>query len=136
MESMPCSEFQYIPSHYQDLLLPESFIHVKFNLWPRHIRGESTILAVKKDMIISEVLLLLKQKIKLESDLKVCVFKGCLQMEDDGTLQTENASYDCVFASCKLVSNISCLAGESKRDLRASSNKDVSIHTFFLGVPP
>jgi len=127
MESMPCSEFQYIPSHYQDLLLPESFIHVKFNLWPRHIRGESTILAVKKDMIISEVLLLLRQKFKLESDLKVCVFKDCLQMEDDDTLQTENADYYCVFASCKLVSNISCLAGESKRDLRASSNKDVIV---------
>ena len=127
MTSMPRSELQYLPNHYQEQFRPESFIQVKFNLWPRHIRGESTILGVKKDMIISEVLLLLRQKLKLGSDLKVNVLKNCIHLEDDDILQTENEDYDCVFSSCKPLTNISCLAGNPKRDLPTATMKDVSI---------
>lgn len=127
MSSMPRSELQYLPNHYQEQFRPESFIQVKFNLWPRHIRGESTILALKKDMIISEVLLLLRQKLKLGSDLKVDVFKNCTHMEDDDVLQTEDEDYDCVIKSCKPLTNILCLAGNPKRDLPTATMKDVSI---------
>ena len=129
MPRMPWSEFQYLPSHYQEYLLPESFNEVKFNLWPRHIRGERTVLAVKKDMVISEVLLLLKHKLKLGSGLKVDLFKNCLQIEDDDILQTENGDYDCVFSSSRLLTSISCVPEESKRALRTTSHKDVSIRT-------
>ena len=124
---MPLSELQYLPNHYKEQFQPELFIQVKFHLWPRHIRAESTILAVKKDMIISEVLLLLRQKLKLGSELEVNVFKNCIHMEDDDVLQTENEDYDCVFSSCKPMTNVSCLAGYPKRDFLTASKKDVSI---------
>ena len=128
LTSMPSRELQFLPSHYQEHLRSESFTQVKFQLWPRHIRGDSIILAVKKDMIISEVLLLLGQKLKLGSDLKVQVFQNCLHMEDDDLLQTESGDYNCVFSSCKpLAQNSDC-----KQDLLAASNNDVSIYISFL----
>ena len=129
MESMPWSEIQYLPIHYQEHVLPESFIQVTFNLWPKHIRGESTLLPVKTDMIISEVLLLLRQKLTLENELTARLFQNNLPLEDDDVFQTDIGDYDCVFsASCKLPISISRVAEESKRDWRTASDKDVSIY--------
>ncbi|KAJ7340192.1 hypothetical protein OS493_002923 [Desmophyllum pertusum] len=44
MESMPRNELQYLPNPYQELFLPDSsFVQTKFNLWPRHVRGEALL---------------------------------------------------------------------------------------------
>lgn len=130
LTNVPSRELQYLPNHYREHFRWEAFIQVKFKLWPRHIRGDNIILAVKKDMVISEVLLLLGQKLKLGSDLKVQVFQNCLHMEDDDLLQTESGDYNCVFSSCKPMAHIS--HSDYKQDLRAASNNDVSNYTFFL----
>lgn len=129
LTNVPSRELQYLPNHYQEHFRWEPFIQVKFKLWPRHIRGDNIILAVKKDMVISEVLLLLGQKLKLESDLKVQVFQNCLHMEDDDLLQTESGDYNCVFSLCKPMDDISHQISDYKQDLRAASNNDVSNYT-------
>lgn len=129
IESMPRNDLQYLPTPYQELFLPDNFIETKFKLWPRHLRGESTTLMVKNDMIISEILLLLKQKLRLGSDLEVRVFKRCLYLQEDDAFQEENGGYDCVFASSKLPTNIPSAAriGKPQGALRTTqSNKDVS----------
>ena len=135
MESMPRNELQYLPNPYQELFLPDSsFVQTKFNLWPRHVRGGSTTLMVKQDMIISEIQLLLRQKLQLGSDWEVHVFKRSLPLEDDEVFQEEKGGYDCVFTSSKLPTNISSLAariGKSQEVLSTTSNKDVSITAFY-----
>ena len=133
MESMPWNELQYLPSPYQELAQPESFVQTKFKLWPRYIRGESTTLMIKKGMIVSEILLLLRQKLELGSDLEVCLFKSCLPLEEHDVIQEGNGDYGCVFVPSKIPTNISDAAqlGKSRDVIRTTqSNKDVSITVF------
>lgn len=88
---------------------------------------------VKKGMIISEILLLLRQKLQLRSDLEMFLFKGCLPFEEDDVVQEENGDYGCVFVPAKLPTNISSAAriGKSQDVIRTTqSNKDVSITVF------
>ena len=130
MESMPRNELKYLPSPYQELVQPESFVQAKFKLWPRYIRGESTTVMAKKSMIVSEILLLLRQKLQLGSDSEVCLFKSCLPLEEDDVIQEENGDYGCVFVPSKMPKNIPGVAriGKSRDVTRtAQSNKDVSI---------
>ena len=123
--SLPGNQIQSLPIQFQEQLAPESFIEVTFNLWPRHVRGERIILAVKNDMIISEVLLLLRRKLKLASHLRVCLFRNCLPAEDDDILETEGVVYDCVFSTWHRVPTSETV--ESKQVFPTASNKDVSI---------
>ena len=135
MESMPKNELRYLPSPYQELVQPESFVQTKFKLWPRRIRGEITTVMVKKGMIVSEILLLLRQKLQLGSDLEVWLFKRCLRLEDDDEVQVANGcDYDCVFVPSQLSTNIPCAVqiGKSRDVIRTTqSNKDVSIAVFY-----
>lgn len=123
--SISGNQIQSLPIQFQEQLAPESFIEVTFNLWPRHVRGERIILAVKNDMIISEVLLLLRQKLKLASHLRVYLFRNCLPAEDDDILETEGVVYDCVFSTWHRVPTSETV--ESKQVFPTASNKDVSI---------
>ena len=123
--SIPRNQIQSLPIQFQEQLAPESFIEVTFNLWPRHVRGERIILAVKNDMIISEVLLLLRQKLKLASHLRVCFFRNCLPAEDDDILETKGVVYDCVFSTGHRVPTSETV--ESMQIFPTASNKDVSI---------
>ena len=123
--SIPRNQIQSLPIQFQEQLAPESFIEVTFNLWPRYVRGERIILAVKNDMIISEVLLLLRQKLKLASHLRVCLFRNCLPAEDDDILETKGVVYDCVFSTWRRVPTSETV--ESKQVFPTASNKDVSI---------
>lgn len=100
------SQLRYLPNHYREQFRPKSFTEVLFHLWPRNIRGDSIVLAVKKGMIISEVLFLLEGKLKLERELEVQLFKSCVPLEHDDFLQTDLGSYDCVFSSCKPLINV------------------------------
>lgn len=131
METMPRNDLQYLPSPYRELFLPEYFIQARFKLWPRHIRGESATLMVKKDMIISEIMLLLRQKLQLRSDEEVRVFTRCLPLEEEDVFQERNGGYDCVFASSKLSANTvnATQIGKSAQGVSRTtqSNKDVSI---------
>ena len=130
MERMPRIDLQCLPTPYQEVFLPEAVIQTKFKLWPRHFRGESITLMVKKDMIISEILLLLRQKLQLGSDLEMRLFKRCLPLEENDVFQEKNGGYDCVFASSKLPTNISSAARIGKSQLvsrTTQSSKDVSI---------
>lgn len=88
---------------------------------------------MKKGTIVSEILLLLRQKLQLGSDLEVCLFKSCLPLEEHDVIQEENGDYDCVFNPSKIPTNISDAARIGKsRDvtLTTHSNKDVSIAVF------
>ena len=125
ISSIPGNQIMSLPIQYQEQLAPESFIEVIFNLWPRHVRGERTILAVKNHMVISEVLLLLRQKLKLASHLKVCLFRNCLPAEDDDILETKDVVYDCVFSTWRRVPTSETV--KSKQVFPTASNKDVSI---------
>ena len=134
MDSMPRNELQYLPSPYQELVQPESFVETKFQLWPRYIRAESTTLMMKKGMIVSEILLLLRQKLQLGRDLEVRLFKCCLPLEKDDVIQEENGDYGCVFVPSKMPTHIMDTAqiGKSRDVIRkAQSNKDVSIAVFY-----
>lgn len=134
MESMPRNEINYLPSPYQELVQPESFVETKFQLWPRYIRVESTTLMTKKDMIVGEILLLLRKKLQLGNDVEVRLFKNCLPLEEDDVIQEENGDYDCVFVPSKMPTNISDAAriGKSRDVIRTvRSNKDVSIAVFY-----
>ena len=130
MESMPRNELQYLPSPYQELVQPESFVQTKFKLWPRYIQGESKTLMVKKGMIGSEILLLLRQKLQLRSDLEVCLFESCLPLEEDDVILEGNGDYGCVFVPSNPPTNIPSAAwiGKPRDGIRTTqSNKDVSI---------
>lgn len=88
---------------------------------------------MKKGMIVSEILLLLRQKLQLGSDLEVCLFRSCLPLEEHDVIQEENGDYDCVFVPSKVQTNISDAVqiGESRDVIRTTqSNKDVSIPVF------
>lgn len=106
MAKMNPSELRYLPNNYREQFCPKSFTEVLFHLWPRNIRGDSIVLAVKKGMIISEVLFLLEGKLKLEREFEFQLFKNCVPLEDDDFLQTDLGSYDCVFSSCKPLVNV------------------------------
>lgn len=130
MESLPRNELQYLPSPYQELVQPESFVETKFQLWPRYIRAESTTLMMKKGMIVGEILLLLRQKLQLGRDLEVRLFKSCLSLENDDVIQEENGDYGCVFVQSKMPTHILDAAriGKSRNVIRkAQSNKDVIV---------
>lgn len=131
MERMPKKELQYLPSPYRELFVPDSFIPVKFNLWPRHVfgKGESTILMVKKEMIISEVLLLLRQKLELKSDLDVCLFRRSLPVEEDEVIMDGNVYYDCVVSPSHSPTAIASAVQLEKHhgNIRAGPNKEVII---------
>ena len=133
MESMPRNELQYLPSPYRELFVPDSFIQAKFNLWPRNVKGENTTIMVKKEMIISEILLLLKHKLKLARDLEVRLFKSSLPLEDDDVFLEENGDYDCVIGSSKFPTDISSVARFERHHgvIRTGSKKDVSTATFY-----
>lgn len=136
MERMPKKELQYLPSPYRELFVPDSFIPVKFNLWPRHVfgKGESTILMVKKEMIISEVLLLLRQKLELKNDLDVCLFRRSLPVEEDEVIMDGNVYYDCVVSPSHGPTAIASAVQLEKHhgNIRASPNKEVRTRTLRL----
>lgn len=120
MAKMNPSELRYLPNNYREQFCPKSFAEVLFHLWPRNIRGDSIVLAVKKGMIISEVLFLLEGKLKLEREFEFQLFKNCVPLEDDDFLQTDLGSYDCVFSSCKPLVNVT----------PSTSAKDVCIYRY------
>ena len=120
MAKMNPSELRYLPNNYREQFCPKSFTEVLFHLWPRNIRGDSIVLAVKKGMIISEVLFLLEGKLKLEREFEFQLFKNCVPLEDDDFLQTDLGSYDCVFSSCKPLVNVT----------PSTSAKDVCIYRY------
>ena len=89
---------------------------------------------VKKEMIISEVLLLLRQKLELKNDLDVCLFRRSLPVEEDEVIMDGNVYYDCVVSPSHSPTAIASAVQLEKHhgNIRASPNKEVRTRTLRL----
>ena len=99
MERIPFSELQLLPQSHQGLFPKDFLVQATFNLWPKNIKGESAVLTIRKGMIICELKILLRQKLKLAHLSKLRVFKHGIRLCDDDTLKEDSDLYDCVIES-------------------------------------
>ena len=129
MERIPSKALQCLPSDIRDFFGESSFRRFKLNLWPSYVRGKHAVLSIKRNMIVSELALLVRQKLNLKSWLQTKFYKNHLPLESDDVCGDDDDDdvVDCIITSpwSKEHVTVSLHSGPGRSSL--SSQKQVSL---------
>ena len=88
-----------LPADIRDFFDETSSFTMKLSLWPSYVRGESIVLPVKRGMLVCELALLVRTKLKLKAWFEMRFYQNCLPLDGDDSCVADEGAMGCLITS-------------------------------------